>query len=411
MREFRLPDIGEGLAEAEIVKWHVPVGGVVAMDETIVEVETDKAVVEIPSPFAGRVVRHGAAEGEIVRVGEVLVVIGGDEDETWAPPSVAPTSAPAPVPVVEAGAPAAPAPAEPAAARPIVGTLSEDAVDLTPGTSSPPAGAHRVQALPRVRRLAAASGIDLDSVTGTGPGGRVTEVDLRAAATPGDERRPLSRLRRTIAANLSRSWAEIPHVTAFDEVDATRLLDVRAALQARHDVPIPIDALIVAGVVPALKAFPEFNATLDGDDLVVHRRLDIGIAVDGPEGLVVATIHDAASKSLLALADDVRSLGDRGKTRTLTPAELGHQTFTVSNIGAVAGGGHGTPIVPLGTVGILSVGRASDRPIARTGRVEIAPVMPLSLSYDHRVVDGAGGRRFLRMVVENLAEPALFLAH
>jgi pyruvate dehydrogenase E2 component (dihydrolipoamide acetyltransferase) len=159
-----------------------------------------------------------------------------------------------------------------------------------------------------------------------------------------------------------------------------------------------------------LETFPEFNATLDGDFLLLHARLDIGIAVDSPDGLVVATIRDAGAKSLLELAGDIRSLGERGKNRTLAPAELAGQTFTVSNIGAVAGGGHGTPLVPYGTIGILSAGRATDRPVARDGRVEIAPVMPLSLSYDHRVVDGAGGRRFLRMVVENLTEPALFLA-
>jgi pyruvate dehydrogenase E2 component (dihydrolipoamide acetyltransferase) len=411
VREFRLPDIGEGLAEAEIVKWHVPVGGTVRMDETIVEVETDKAVVEIPSPFAGRVVRHGAAEGEIVRVGEILVVIGSDDDDgTWAPPTATPAAAPASAP-----APAASAAPAAAAARPIVGTLVEEAVDLTPAAPSPRTPSARIPALPRVRRLAASRGVDLGALTGTGPDGRITEADVRAA--PGadadaaaDERRPLTRLRRTIAANLSRSWTEIPHVTAFDDVDAGRLLAVRSALQIRHGVAIAIDAFLVAAVAPALKAFPEFNATLDGDDLVLHPRLDIGIAVDGPEGLVVATIHDVAGKTVLTLADEVRSLGERGKARTLTPADLGHQTFTVSNIGAVAGGGHGTPIVPFGTVGILSAGRATERPVAREGRLEIAPVMPLSLSYDHRVVDGAGGRRFLRMIVENLAEPALFLA-
>jgi pyruvate/2-oxoglutarate dehydrogenase complex dihydrolipoamide acyltransferase (E2) component len=409
VKEFRLPDIGEGLAEAEIVKWHVPVGGVVAVDQTVVEVETDKAVVEIPSPFAGRVVHHGAGEGETIRVGEVLVVIG-DADDVWAPPVPAPTTSPA----------AAAGPAAPAAA-PIVGTLSEQAVDLTP-PSRPAAGRPRgrVEALPRVRKLAAETGVDLASVAGTGPGGRVREADVTAAAAAGasapasgvaaGERRPLSKLRRTIAANLSRSWSEIPHVTAFDEVDATRLLAVRSALQDRHDVPIPVDALLVAAVVPVLETFPEFNATLDGDFLLLHARLDIGIAVDSPDGLVVATIRDAGAKSLLELAGDIRSLGERGKNRTLAPAELAGQTFTVSNIGAVAGGGHGTPLVPYGTIGILSAGRATDRPVARDGRVEIAPVMPLSLSYDHRVVDGAGGRRFLRMVVENLTEPALFLA-
>ncbi len=432
MKEFRLPDIGEGLAEAEIVKWHVPVGGTVAVDQTVVEVETDKAVVEIPSPFAGRVIHHGAGEGETIRVGEVLVVVG-DEAEVWAPPAGPATAAGAPVaasPSAGSSVAAAAAPGPPPA--PIVGTLSEEAVDLTrPAPSSFASRQGRLTALPRVRKAAAEAGVDLASVEGTGPDGRVTEADVARAAgrssarpasarpasgrpasarvAPG-ERRPLSKLRRTIAANLSRSWSEIPHVTAFDEVDATRLLAVRTALQTRHDVPIPIDALLVAAVAPALEAFPEFNATLDGDFLVLHPRLDIGIAVDGPEGLVVATIHDAGAKSLLDLAGQVRSLGERGKSRTLTPTELSGQTFTVSNIGAVAGGGHGTPIVPYGTVGILSVGRAADRPIARDGRIEIAPVMPLSLSYDHRVVDGAGGRRFLRTVVENLTEPALFLA-
>ncbi|HKA03559.1 MAG TPA: biotin/lipoyl-containing protein, partial [Acidimicrobiales bacterium] len=250
MKEFRLPDIGEGLAEAEIVKWHVPVGGVVAVDQTVVEVETDKAVVEIPSPFAGRVVHHGAAEGDAIRVGDVLVVIG-DDDDLWEPPVTAPTDTPAGAPVVPAAAPAVPAAAPGApvvpAAAPIVGTLSEEAVDLTP--PSPPAAGRtggRVAALPRVRKLAAETGVDLASVTGTGAGGRVTEADVTAAAAAAasasasavasGERRLLSRLRRTIAANLSRSWSEIPHVTTFDEVDATRLLAVRSALQDRHDV-------------------------------------------------------------------------------------------------------------------------------------------------------------------------------
>jgi pyruvate/2-oxoglutarate dehydrogenase complex dihydrolipoamide acyltransferase (E2) component len=400
VREFRLPDIGEGLTEAEIVKWHVPVGGPVAVDETVVEVETDKAVVEIPSPFAGVVVHHGGEEGEVVRVGDVLVVIG-DPSEAWPPP--------APVESAELRT------AEPA--RPIVGTISEDAVDLTPGPPPVQSERRRPQALPQVRRLAAALGVDLASIEGTGPGGRVSRDDVEAAAgrdaapvAGTDRRQPLSKLRRTIAANLSRSWAEIPQVTAFDTVDATRLLAVRRALQARHGVPVPLDALFVAAVVPVLRAFPDVNASLDGDTLVVHARLDIGVAVDTPDGLVVATIRDAGAKGVLDLAAEVARLGERGKSRTLTPAELTGQTFTVSNIGAVGGGGHGTPIVPYGTVGILSVGRAADQPVAREGRVEVAPVMPLSLSYDHRVIDGAAGRRFLAVLVENLAEPALFLA-
>jgi pyruvate dehydrogenase E2 component (dihydrolipoamide acetyltransferase) len=403
-REFRLPDIGEGLTEAEIVRWHIAVGDPVAVDQTVVEVETDKAVVEIPSPFAGIVLHHGASEGEILPVGEILLVVGA-AGESWGAEAGVPETAPE--------------------VAPIVGTISSEAVDLTPATSQ--RGREEGQkplALPVVRKLARDLGVALETVTGTGPGGRITREDVTAAAESlqaaypapatepddsGDERRPLSRLRRTIAANMTRSWNEIPHVTTFDHVDAARLLAVRRALSARHDTAIPIDALIVAAVVPALRSFPSFNASLDGDDLVVHGRHDIGVAVDTSEGLVVAVIADAGSRSILDLAGEVRRLGESAKRRTLTPAELTGQTFTVSNIGAV-GGGLGTPIVPYGTVGILSVGRALDAPVARDGRVEVAPLMPLSLSYDHRVVDGGEGRRFMAMVIENLLEPALFLA-
>ncbi|MGH8914145.1 MAG: dihydrolipoamide acetyltransferase family protein [Acidimicrobiia bacterium] len=228
-------------------------------------------------------------------------------------------------------------------------------------------------------------------------------------AGAGDQRRPMSRLRRTIAANMSRSWAEIPHVTSFDDVDATRLHEIRSALGSRHETKIPMEALVVKAVIPALHAFPELNATLDGDDLVLHGSYDIGIAVDAPDGLMVAVIRDADRLGVLELAAEVRRLGDGAKTRSLGPDELTGQTFTVSNIGAV-GGGHGTPIVPYGTTAILSVGRSQEKVVVGDGELAIAPLMPLSLSYDHRVVDGAQGRRFMALVIENLEEPALFLA-
>jgi len=219
----------------------------------------------------------------------------------------------------------------------------------------------------------------------------------------------MSRLRRTIAANMEKSWAEIPHVTTFDDVDATRLLEVRRALGDRHGTKIPVEALVIKAVVPALEQFPEFNASLEGDELVLHSNKDIGIAVDTPDGLLVAVISDADDKSVMELAGEVRRLGEGARDRKLSPGELSGQTFTVSNIGAV-GGGHGTPIVPYGTVGILSVGKARLRPVVYDEDLAIAPVMPLSLSYDHRVIDGAVGRRFMALVLENLEEPALFLA-
>lgn len=421
-RDFKLPDIGEGLTEAEIVRWLVAEGETVDSDQPLVEVETDKAVVEIPSPYAGVVLRHGGAEGDVIEVGEVLVVIGDVGDS--AEPELEEQSAPEPEPAARTAT-------EPS---PIVGTLSDQAETIGSSPSESEAHALEVKALPIVRKLARENDIDLTEVTGTGPHGRITREDVESAiarrqpeiekqpprdqvdepeppkAIAGEEqRKTMSRLRRTIAANMSKSWSEIPHVTTFDDVDATRLLEVRDALGDRHGQKIPVEALVIRAVVPALEEFPEFNATLDGDDLIQHGSLDIGIAIDSPDGLLVAVIRDVGSMGVLDLSNEVRRLGEKGKDRSLVPDELGGQTFTVSNIGAV-GGGHGTPIVPHGTTAILSVGRARERPIVYGGELVIAPVMPLSLSYDHRVVDGAQGRRFMSMVIENLEEPALFLA-
>jgi pyruvate dehydrogenase E2 component (dihydrolipoamide acetyltransferase) len=300
-----------------------------------------------------------------------------------------------------------------------------------------------VKALPIVRKLARELGVDITTVRASGPDGRVTREDVLAASGPSDpgtvvsaaetpapsvapvvpesrpagpppstgedRRQPLSRLRRTIAANMAKSWAEIPHVTTFDDVDATRLLEVRRALGERHEMKIPLEALVIKAVLPALDEYPEFNASIDGDDIVLHESKDIGIAVDTPEGLMVAVIRDAAERSVMELAAEVRRLGEGARDRSLGLDEITGQTFTVSNIGAV-GGGHGTPIVPYGTVAILSVGTAKPRPVVRGEELAVAPVMPLSLSYDHRVIDGAVGRRFMALVIENLEEPALFLA-
>lgn len=426
-REFKLPDIGEGLTEAEIVRWLVAVGDRVEADQPIVEVETDKAVVEIPSPYAGVVLERGGAEGDVIEVGEVLVVIGEAGERSTSQPQ--PAEEPAAATEREALMP------WPTSASPIVGTLSEEAEKIEPTPSSPsPSSDQVIKALPVVRKLARDSDVDLATIKGSGPQGRITREDVEAViasragervapepeevpepsttpkSEPGvDQRSTMSRLRRTIAANMARSWAEIPHVTTFEDIDATRLLEVRDALGDRHGVKIPMEALVIRALVPALEAFPEFNATLDGDDLIVHGTQDIGIAIDTPDGLLVAVVRDAAAKGILDLAAEVRRLGEGGKERKLSPDELAGQTFTISNIGAV-GGGHGTPIVPYGTTGILSVGRARERAIVDEGDLVIAPVMPLSLSYDHRVVDGAQGRRFMAMVMENLEEPALFLA-
>ena len=417
MRNFVLPDIGEGLVEAEIVSWLVAEGESVGLDDPLVEVETDKTVVVMPAPVAGVVVRHGAAAGETIKVGSVLAVIDdGSPDIDTSPAGATTTTADDEIP-------------DPEVDPPLVGSFGKGATTLSRRTESAKAAPSRVLALPLVRKLAKDQGVDLASVTGTGPDGQITRADIMAVIEakaddvvpvaarpsasvvtgPDDEVVPMSKLRRTIADRMSQSWAEIPRVTTFDEVDASRLLQARKALSLRHSQNITLEALVVKAVVPALIEFPEFNATVSGDDLVVHRRYHIAVAVDTPNGLMIPVVHDAGQLTVLEIAAEIARLASGAADRTLGADDMSGGTFTVSNIGAV-GGGHGTPIVPLGTTAILSVGRAKDSAVVRNGAVVIAPMMPLSLSYDHRVIDGALGRKFVARLLENLAEPALFLA-
>lgn len=378
--EFRLPDIGEGLTDAEIVTWHVAVGDAVAVDQLLVEVETAKAVVEITSPFAGIVLHLGAEEGREVEVGEILLVIG-DEGENWDDGGQAEA---APEPEAEQEEPQA------AAA----------------------ASSGRVKAVPVVRKLARERGVDLAAIAGSGPGGAITREDVLAAAVEpattgmaapaaGEERVRMSRLRRTIAENLSRSWREIPHVTVHADVDAGPMLAAHKALRERHSEPVPLEAVVSRAVLPLLRQFPEFNATLDESDLVIKHHYDLGFAVDTDDGLVVVVVRGSDALAPEVLGDRITALAAAAKTRRAAPDDLSGQTFTISNIGAL-GGGAGTPIIPWGTTAILSVGRAVDAPVARDGGLFVAPVAPLSLSYDHRVIDGALGQRFLAGIVANL---------
>lgn len=396
-KEFVLPDIGEGLVEAEIVRWHVAVGDQIGVDQVIVEIETAKAVVELPSPFAGTVLRLAAAEGEAVAVGDALIVIG------------------------EAGE---------LLSEDVSGTggVAAAAVSATPADQSDAgasaAGAINVKAMPVVRKRARELGVDLESVVPSGPGGRITRDDVEAAAagvdvarpppavvTTGEDRRePLSRVRRSIAQHMTRSWTEIPHVTVFDRVDGTRLLESRSAIARRLDRHLALEALIVKAVVPVLREFPEFNASLDGSELVLRAACNVAVAVDTRDGLIVPVVHGADQLAIGELGARIDELSEAVRSRTATPADLTGGTFTVSNIGAL-GGGFGTPIIPYGTTAILAVGRAELTPIvAADGSIRAAPMVPLSLSYDHRVIDGGMGQRFLARLIENLKEPTLFLA-
>jgi pyruvate/2-oxoglutarate dehydrogenase complex dihydrolipoamide acyltransferase (E2) component len=405
--EFRLPDIGEGLTEAEIVEWLADVGDRVVADHPLVVVETDKTQAELPAPISGVLLHRGADEGSVLAVGEILAVVG-EPGETWGSADEGPAS----------GA------ASPRTSS-SVGAVGETEV---PPQAGEPAGA--IMALPLVRRAARDAGVDLADVAGTGPGGRITRADLAAhiegrtetaerpplvgtlvesaedlgRSSPGTETVRLSPTRRAISERLTAAWREIPHVTTFDSFDATELLDRRRSLSAGGDRSLPVEALVIAAVVPVLQRHREFNATLHGDQLTLHGRIDVGFAVDAGDGLLVAVVRDVVGRPIDDLGRIVRDLSERAKNRTLNRADMTGATFTVSNIGAV-GGGYGTPIIPLGTTAILSIGRASDTVIARNGGITIAPVAPLSLSYDHRVIDGAAGRAFMADVVAALEHP------
>ncbi len=371
--EFAFPDVGEGLTEATIVRWLVEVGDPVGLDDVVVEVETDKAVTEMPSPRAGVLLHRGGEPGDVIAVGEVLMVIG-DEGETWSPP----------------------APAAAGTAAPIVGTLDEGDAPLAPVGGGP-------QALPRVRKLAAELGVELAAVAGSGAGGRITEDDVRAAAGADErvDRVPLSATRRAIAARMEQSWREIPHVTTYGEADAGALLAARRELAAASGDRVPLEALLIGAVLPALRAHPEFNASLVGDTLLLRRHYDVGVAVDTPDGLLVAVVRDAEARDAAGLAAEVTRLATAARDRALRPDEMHGATFTLSNIGAV-GGRFGTPLIPLGTTAILSVGRADPSPAVVDGELAVVRRFPLSLSYDHRLIDGALGRRFLAAVIEGI---------
>ncbi len=375
--EFRLPDVGEGLTEVVVEEWLVEVGAAVDLDAPLVQVETDKAIIDIPSPVAGTLLYQGAAAGETLAVGEILAVVG-DPGERWAPG--------------EAAAPEPP-PDHPAPAAPIVGTLPE--------------APSRAQALPAVRKLAADLGVDVDSLAGSGPDGRVTREDVLAASAGPVDREPMSPVRRAIAEHLTRSWREIPHVTTFASARAERLLEARRELLARAEGPMPLEALIIALVVPLLKAHPEFNASVSGSEILFRKHYDIGVAADTPDGLILPVLKGADRLSVHELADAIIRLAKSARGRTLAPDQVRGATFTVSNIGAV-GGGYGTPIIPYGTSAILSVGRAAAEPVVSGGDVVPGLVLPLSLSYDHRIIDGSLGRRFMAALVEAIesADPA-----
>jgi pyruvate dehydrogenase E2 component (dihydrolipoamide acetyltransferase) len=387
MADFKLPDLGEGVTEAEIDKWLVQEGDVIDEDAPLVEVITDKATAEIPSPFAGTVSRIHVQAGQIVPVGTVLVTIGDGEVSTEATPS-APATVGAP-----AGIPPAPQ------------TRSS-------GSTPDPA----VKATPPVRKLARELGVDLETVNGSGPGGRITREDVEAHPTSGEtaqmggRREPLRGVRRTIAARMSDAHRVIPPVTHVEECDVTELDATRKLANERAPQLLRLTYMpfIVKAVVRALKTYPALNASLDEEaqEIVLHDRYDIGIAVDTPAGLMVPVVKDADARRLRELADEIERLATGAREGTLQADELRGGTFTISSPGPF-GGIMATPIVFHPQSAILGVHRAIDRPVVREGQIVIRTMMNLSITFDHRILDGMTAAKFVLDVVRLLEHPAV----
>ncbi len=269
--------------------------------------------------------------------------------------------------------------------------------------------------MPSIRRIAKEKGVDLKLIAGTGKRGRITRADVEAAAntevaaSPAGRRERFSMLRATIARNMARSWREIPHVFSRIEIDASRLLEARKALSDELGQKVPLEAFLIRACLPALKRHPVFNAAVDGDGLVYHDGFHIGSAVDTPDGLVVPVLRDVDTLGWRDLVARLTDLQSRAAARKASPAELSGPTFTVNNIGAL-GRIMGTSIIQSGTTAILSVGRATQKPVVSNGQIAIAPMMEVSLAFDHRAIDGGMAGRFLEDVAARLEHPARGLA-
>ena len=425
--EFKLADLGEGMHEAEIVQWLIDVGDTAKLDQAIAKVETDKAVVELPSPVTGRVSEIRVKDGQTAKVGDVLVVF---ETSTSSGGNSTPKSSETPV-----------------AATSSAPTNTSSVVASSPQSTPSVTARPRVQAAPAVRKLAFELGVDLEQVTPSSASGRVSLEDVRAyaeragSATSGaqngastaatkeeqlapstplvekkveqagteDQRQPLTGLRKRVAEHMERSWRTIPHATAFDEIDGGALIALRQALKPiaeQRGVRLTYMPLLIKLLIPLLKEFPIFNASLDEEkrEIVYKRSYHIGVATDSPEGLLVPVMRNADRLTLMEVAAKLEKLIEGAQKRTLALPEVSGSTFTLNNVGSF-GGGSGTPIINYPEAAILAVGRIQEKAIARQGAIIVRPVMPLALSFDHRLIDGAMSGKFLGRFKELVENP------
>ncbi len=435
--EFKLPELGENITSGDVVNVLVREGDVIAANDGVIELETDKAVVEIPCPLAGKVAKIHVSKGQTVKVGQTVLSVEAEAGEATGP---RPAAAPAP-----GGS-----------------TASPESQSPSPQPPSPPSTIHHppssVPAGPEARRLARELGVDLSRVSGTGKGGRITTDDVRAAAQtakpraaaapvqaatsphpsplrrgegtegtlplvpsgePGQDaygpigRERMSKIRRTIAAQMAKSASIIPHVTNFDDADVTDLERLRKSVPAAGaDPAVKLTALpfVIKAVALALRQHPLLNASIDEEkeEIVYKQYVNLGVAVDTPRGLVVPVMRNADRMGILQIAEALAKLTSRARAAEFGIDEIRGGTFTISNLGAV-GGAYSTPIINHPEVAILLVGRSRWLVGVHEGRIDGRLMMPLSLSYDHRVVDGAAAGRFLNQVIDYLQSPGKLL--
>ena len=427
---FKLPDVGEGIAEAEVVSWHVAVGSAVAEDDPLVDVMTDKATVEIPSPRAGRVLAITGGPGDKVRVGAELLVLDVDNDEAVLPQDEAASPGAAVAPLA---APTIPTPAASAGPLPIVAkarrTFQASAREKTeaPATSARPTGAKPL-ASPAVRRRAHELGIALQFIPGTGPAGRIGHADLDAYIASGGSAavvasRPAGRarlesieaikiigLRRRIAERMQESKRRIPHYSYVEELDVTTLEELRAHLNARHAADRPRLTLLpflIRALVCAIPRFPQVNALFDDETGIVrrHAALHIGVATQTPQGLMVPVVRHAEALDLWEVASEISRLAAATRDGTAARDELSGSTLTITSLGPI-GGIVTTPVINHPEVAIIGVNRIVERPVARCGQIVIRKMMNLSSSFDHRVVDGWEAAQFVQELKGLLEQPA-----
>lgn len=455
--EFKMPDVGEGITEGEIVQWLVSEGASVKEDDPIVEVQTDKAIVQIPSPATGLLLRQGAAEGAVIDVGSVLAVIGQPGETAPSPNDGAKATVGAPPSAGDAAPASGAKPAEPPATSAVANAHvpASGAAQVTE-----PTAASAVKATPGVRHRARELGVDLQAVRPTGPNGRITLQDVETAqtgasavsdattpvrptgtppqlppaqaheappreavppvapipafaASEGDQRIPLRGLRRTIAKRMVESVQRVPHVTTVDEAEVSTLVALRGRLKPMAEargVHLTYLPFVMKAAAVALREFPYVNASLDDakDEIVLHGDIHIGMATATPDGLMVPVLRFADRKSVLQLAQEIVERAEHARARTSTVEELRGSTFSVTNIGSV-GGLSATPIINPPEVAILGVYRILDKPVVRHGAVVPGKVLGLTLTFDHRLIDGEMGARFLRRVAELLENPDTLL--